>query len=148
MDILSLKYFMLDERGLTTPNDFNIYNTIELTVRNARGKKVWIEFKYVNDDTNRALKAVNSSYQATNGAAGSVISFIPDSDNYHYKDYAQIPMGALGLGNGSWNIMVMPFVYVGSFEPNIPSTTLGPVKVLHFSKYGDNVSEMTVTDKF
>ena len=29
-----------------------------------------------------------------------------------------------------------------------PSTTLGPVKVLHFSKYGDNVSEMTVTDKF
>ena len=146
MDILALNYFMLDERGVTTPSDFNIFNQIQLTVRNARGKKVWVEFKYVNADNHSALRAVNSNYCVSNNAAGKVISFVPDSDNYTVKEYAKVPVGSLGLGNGNWNIMVMPFVYVGEYKPNLPSSTLGPIKVLHFSKYGQEVGNMTVTD--
>lgn len=141
-----LNYMMLDERGISTPSDFNIINQVELTVNNAKGKKIWVEFRYYNADNMNAFSAVSSQYKTISSGAGLVKSFVADSDSFYNNPWGKLPLSALGLGNGRWNILVLPYIHVGTYNSNASSTVIGPGKVLHFSKNGENVSEMTVTD--
>ena len=140
-------FFLLDERNVSGngPRDFNIYDNIKLTIENAQGKTIWMETRFYDANTHSAITPTNSQYRVGSGNAGSIKSTVIDSDYSSRGYYTVTPLSSLGLSNGMHHLLVMTFIYIGT-DPNSPTTKTASAKVLHFSKYGNNVSEMTITD--
>lgn len=142
-----IMYFLLDERGISSvrPDDFNIYDNVMLTIKNSRGKKVWIETKFYDATTSRGITATNSQYRVSGGTAGCIKSFVLDTDDYCKGVYTVTPLSALGLGNGIHKLEVWTWIYVGTKDDD--SAILAPIKTLVFTKYSNSVSKLIVNDK-
>lgn len=149
MTVDDINFFLVDERNVSGngPKDFNIYDNIMLTIENANGKTMWVETRFYDANTHMGITPTSSQYRVGGGNAGSIKSTVIDSDYYSKGHYTVTPLSALGLGNGTHHLLVMTWVYIGTKEPNAPTTKIASTKVLHFSKNGNNVSELTVSDE-
>lgn len=143
-------FYLMDDRTSghsKYPRDFNIYDNVMVTIKNAKGKTIWMETRFYDAATHSAIAPKDNKYRTTSNGAGCINSRVIDSDYYCKGELTVTPLSALGLGNGKHHIEVLTFIYVGVLDPNARTTKLViPAKTLHFSKYGDNVSELTVTE--